>query len=350
MATGTSFNTRRALGRRYSIDPALQLEYDRLNQEYSLVPGREARALQASQFQQGREDQRDAQRQAATAGYIGTGANLVGMGMVSNAYRGRDLLSNPFGSSSPVSTTTGTVTPPAAGATGLGAGGTELLGQGAYADAAASATVAEGGTAVGSSITPSVSSATPAGIGMTGALATGAGYLGYQASHALVGENFATERERDQINYGVAGASAGAVIGSAVLPGPGTVIGAGIGGVVGLTYGTLRNTWICTATNKHVGTSKQERASLKKLRRYTKEHYPGWLEFYNQEGPKLIKAIEGKEPDLVIFYGNIKKTLVQPCVKLIDDGDLEAAFNLYKDITAGLFEEYTPNIEVKEVF
>jgi len=46
----TSYKTRKALGRRYSVDPALLLEIERLQREYAAAPGREARALQAAQF------------------------------------------------------------------------------------------------------------------------------------------------------------------------------------------------------------------------------------------------------------------------------------------------------------
>ena len=84
----TSFGQRRALGRRYSIDPAYLLEADRLLNEYSLAPGREARALQESQFSRGltfqaqeaalnRAQQAEDRQAQATAGMVGTGANLL---------------------------------------------------------------------------------------------------------------------------------------------------------------------------------------------------------------------------------------------------------------------------------
>jgi Tfp pilus assembly protein PilE len=46
----TMWGQRKALGRRYSVDPALLEEAARLEKEYALQPGREARALQAEQF------------------------------------------------------------------------------------------------------------------------------------------------------------------------------------------------------------------------------------------------------------------------------------------------------------
>lgn len=88
----TSWGTRRALGRRYSTDPALLMELERLEKEYGLIPGREARALQSSQFDKSMEQQQQqfasnmAQRQKEydetmsanrTAGMLGTGMNAL---------------------------------------------------------------------------------------------------------------------------------------------------------------------------------------------------------------------------------------------------------------------------------
>jgi len=47
----TSFGQRRALGKRYAIDPAILLEIERMQQQYALAPGREARGIQAAQFE-----------------------------------------------------------------------------------------------------------------------------------------------------------------------------------------------------------------------------------------------------------------------------------------------------------
>jgi hypothetical protein len=86
----TSFKTRKALGRRYGQDPALLLEAERLQQEYGLMPGREARAQQASQFQQGlaqNQAQFDTQQEnAKSAGMVGTAANLATTGAMIRGY------------------------------------------------------------------------------------------------------------------------------------------------------------------------------------------------------------------------------------------------------------------------
>jgi len=84
MARYTSFGTRKALGKRYAIDPALLLEMERLRQEYALAPGREARALQErglaqqeSQFQRGQALTREQLEAQERGGMIETGANLA---------------------------------------------------------------------------------------------------------------------------------------------------------------------------------------------------------------------------------------------------------------------------------
>jgi hypothetical protein len=89
----TSWGTRKALGRRYSSDPALELEQQRLQQEYSLIPAREARALQATQYAQGlaetqrqsavnyrlQKDQIAAQEKASMGGTIGNVVQAIPM-------------------------------------------------------------------------------------------------------------------------------------------------------------------------------------------------------------------------------------------------------------------------------
>lgn len=77
----TSFGTRKALGRRYGVDPALQLEAERLQQEYNLAPGREARGMQASQFAQNLEQQKVRDEQTAKGGMASSvlGAGQTGL-------------------------------------------------------------------------------------------------------------------------------------------------------------------------------------------------------------------------------------------------------------------------------
>ncbi len=69
-----SWGQRKVLGRRYSYDPALAYELARLQNEYNLAPGREARGMQASQFTQSQEQQAGqfTQSQAQQAGQYGS--------------------------------------------------------------------------------------------------------------------------------------------------------------------------------------------------------------------------------------------------------------------------------------
>ena len=92
----TSFSTRKALGKRYGIDPAIMLEMERLNQQYQLAPGREARGMQQAQFAQtmafnqeqadlNRKEREEANRQAAKSGMMGTAGNIVTTGLTLRA-------------------------------------------------------------------------------------------------------------------------------------------------------------------------------------------------------------------------------------------------------------------------
>ena len=134
-----SFKTRKALGRRYGVDPALLLESERLQAEYSLAPGREARALQESQFARGMELQREGMKGAERGGMVGTAGNLLTTGLMINylkstppALQARLVGWNPLntGQITNVVTRTGVSLP---GTTGMAAGAGEL---GAYSTGA----------------------------------------------------------------------------------------------------------------------------------------------------------------------------------------------------------------------
>ena len=184
MAT-TSFKTRKSLGRRYGVDPALLLEMERLNQQYQLAPGREARALSAKQFNDtmafnqeqadlNRAEREEANEQAATSGMVGTVGNLATTGLTLRAMTkganepllGETItkgVKSAFTPSTvepyPPPSTTSTPTPaqidtsgaglaPAAG-TGAGAETGGIAGAYAAEDAAAGAAFAETGATAG---------------------------------------------------------------------------------------------------------------------------------------------------------------------------------------------------------
>ena len=95
----TSWGQRRALGKKYSIDPALLYELEKLERQYELAPGREALALNAEQFSKSqalsaeqfsknleynteqanlnRAEREEANRQAGKSSMIGTAGNVL---------------------------------------------------------------------------------------------------------------------------------------------------------------------------------------------------------------------------------------------------------------------------------
>jgi hypothetical protein len=98
----TSWGTRKTLGRRYGTDPALIMEAERLEREYGLIPGREARKLQAAQFgmslaqqdkalAQNQSQYEDTQSGNKMAGITGTLANVATTGaMIRGMTKGKD--------------------------------------------------------------------------------------------------------------------------------------------------------------------------------------------------------------------------------------------------------------------
>ena len=166
-----------------------------------------------------------------------------------------------------------------------------------------------------------------------------------------VGKIIGGEKEASAVGGALSGAAAGALTGAALTSwsGPGAIVGGVIGGVVGGVSSIIKGTWICTAIREYVGTTKQERASMRKLRKYAKKNYPGWLEVYNLNGPTLIEAIDWFEDDLEKFYGKLKDTFFRPCITLIENGEMENAFKFYKKKTIKLFRKYAPEVKIEEV-
>jgi len=80
----TSWGQRKALGRRYAIDPALQMEEERLAQEYALVPGREARALEAERLAYARQQDEENRKSSSTSSMMGTIGNLGTTALTAN--------------------------------------------------------------------------------------------------------------------------------------------------------------------------------------------------------------------------------------------------------------------------
>ena len=246
----TSFGTRRALGRKYSVDPALLLESERLKAEYSLAPGREARGMQASQFAQGlelrREEMKGAERggmfssllQAPLAGAItygvGKQVGLWGGGAAGAGTSGGGLgfLVKGVGDVG-VPMYPGLTSEAGAAATGMGAGVTTP----ALMDTAGLSTMAAPGTGG-----TAVAGGSAAG-GMALGQGVGAGAAGFAAGYGLqktgIGKAvsdimpFGGTHEWSSAGGAAAGAGAGFLIGGP----PGMILGGIIGAIGGSSIG-----------------------------------------------------------------------------------------------------------------
>lgn len=245
-----SWGTRKALGRRYSIDPAIELERQRLEQEYALQPGREARGIQASQFGQElgfRKSEAELSRSAAEK----SGMIQTGMGAITNAAIIRALA---MGKGQPFFGNWGAAAPVTAPTAGMETAGTGLMYTGgatmvpetmgpvtvspAFTDLPAAGMAAPGTTTAGA--TPVASSA-----GMMSYLGpAAAGYTApkivdvlHKDSMENLGHNITFglvrgEREGKAIGSIATGAAAGAAVGS-IVPGVGTAVGGVVGGIAG---------------------------------------------------------------------------------------------------------------------
>lgn len=108
-------------------------------------------------------------------------------------------------------------------------------------------------------------------------------------------------------------------------------------------------TWLCTATDKHVGLSRAEKKAIAKLRRHAWKSHRQSLAAYVAKGPDLVDAIAKAETEKD-FYAELKEEMVVPVVALVAAGELEKAYELYRYVTVRLFREYAPHIDtdVKE--
>jgi hypothetical protein len=340
----TSYRQRRALGKRYGTDPALELEKERLRQEYAMVPARERLAFAREESAANRRFQEDQLSAQETAGMIGTAGNVLGTAGYLRA------ITMPEGAPFFGETISGLFGGGTAATSGMTAGGTTLAGaaptvglttgavEGAVAPAVIDTAAGTAGATAGTAGVAGTAGAmlAPAGAGMVGGMI--GEKVGQKAGEWL---GIGGEKERSMVGGALGGAAAGAAIGS-VIPVVGTAGGAAIGSIVGLVGGS---TWICTEIDKHIPLKPDELDALKQLRKYARENHKGWLDAYLNEGQGLVKEMNKKHG--AEFYAELKKTLVDSIAEKIADGDKEGAFNIYLDKTVSLMSEY--GIEFKEV-
>ncbi len=60
---------------------------------------------------------------------------------------------------------------------------------------------------------------------------------------------------------------------------------------------------------------------------------------YYHTAPRIVEAINTRD-DAGEIYAGMYRDLVQPCVNMIENGDLEGAYELYRDTAVALEEEY----------
>jgi len=247
----TSWGTRKALGRRYSWDPAMLMEQERLEREYGLIPGREARGMQASEFAQTLAEREKERKQAAVSGMVGTAGNVLTTGAMLRAYtmeKGKPFFGEWGTKTTPGGTPIGPYQAalyepgaPIGSESALGGMGTAGTTQVSGATLASQGLAEYGGQAI---------SAYEAGGGGMGVGGAGAG-MGMYAWPALAGYAGAKygplkhisgemaflgmggEKEKRVGGGALRGAGAGAIVGTMIMPGVGTVVGTVIGAVVG---------------------------------------------------------------------------------------------------------------------
>ena len=211
----TSYKQRKALGRRYATDPALEIEKERLRGMYALAPGREALAYSKERDAETRRLQEEALDAGELSGMIGTGSNLLSTTAMMRALtmeRGEPFFGSLFG---------GGTAAPVAGV-GVGAVPTGLTTAAVPAAAPAAA---------------------PASLGLGAAAGAGAvgGLIGGKLAQPI-GEFLGVggEKERGAVGGALGGAGAAIGIGAAMgaPAGPvGIAVGAVVGAVVGLVSG-----------------------------------------------------------------------------------------------------------------
>lgn len=149
----------------------------------------------------------------------------------------------------------------------------------------------------------------------------------------------------------LAGAAGGAVTGAAwggtVGNLPGAVVGAIVGGVLGL-ISSLFDSWICGMVDKHVGMTDHEKESMKQLKNWCKVNQRDWLRWYIAHGEELVEFIEEAEDDITDYCAQLRIVMIEPIVALIDAGQMESAYKVYRTMAKLMFYTYAPHIYIPE--
>ena len=149
----------------------------------------------------------------------------------------------------------------------------------------------------------------------------------------------------------LAGMGSGAIAGAAMTAwsGPGAILGAAIGGVIG-AIGTMFDSWLCGMVDKHVGMTEHEKLAMNQLKDWCKENQHRWLRWYIANGCELVECIEADEDNMLDYCSQLRITMIEPVVALVDRGDLEGAYKVYKTMAGFQFAKYAPHILIPESF
>lgn len=98
-------------------------------------------------------------------------------------------------------------------------------------------------------------------------------------------------------------------------------------------------TWICTEISKRYGIDDEDNKMLSNLRRYSIKNHREWADKYLKEGYRLIDTMN-KQDEINGKYLALKDSLVKAVCELVKNGELEAAYEKYKEITLSLCAEY----------
>ena len=377
MGSSVSWGQRKALGRRYSVDPELEMEKKRMEQEYALMIPRAQLAEQRRQADMQRQAQEDAAQRSGMSGLIGAGGNIASTYMMSKALTPAAAIPSTVvgatGATPALTPASGYVmgganaseaafggvnagvmalpteaTPLATGASGI-TGGTSALAEtggvlaGEGGAIAPSSTGIGTGVGVGSMAMPALGGAA-AGYGMTKLQDAISKNININTGKVMTLGLMGGEKENAVAGASLHGAGAGALAGLAVGGGIGAAVGAVVGGIVGAAT-ELFDSWICTATSEEAYMIEEEKAKMSQLKIYAIKNHFGWWNSYLKHGTTLVEAIKLQEKNLPEFYGTIRLILIEPIYK---EQDMEKCFQIYLAITKMLFRAYMPSFNFQE--
>lgn len=105
---------------------------------------------------------------------------------------------------------------------------------------------------------------------------------------------------------------------------------------------------LCTATSERLDLlSKEDKDNMLKLLRYSLDNHKGWTKFYLDEGVELVQKIN-KTEEANNIYTNFYDDIIKPCAKLVEEGNLEDAYEKYITKAKQMIAEYMPDVNIVE--